>query len=74
MVSTQPELPVRCCTSQAPAIGADSDSAIAASASKYKITLQKPVKLLWRQTFVKYAATPSPVSCRSSVPPALERP
>ena len=35
MVSTQPELPVRCCTIQAPAISTDRDSAIAASASKY---------------------------------------
>ena len=37
MVSTQPELPVRCCTIQAPAIRSDSDSAIAASASRYKV-------------------------------------
>jgi hypothetical protein len=44
MVSTQPELPVRCCTSQAPAIRADSESAIAASASKYKTVMQSPAK------------------------------
>jgi hypothetical protein len=46
MVSTQPELPVRCCTSQAPAIKTDSESAIAASASKYKYwaVMQSPAK------------------------------
>jgi hypothetical protein len=37
IVSTQPELPVRCCTTQAPAIRIESDSAIAASATKYEI-------------------------------------
>jgi hypothetical protein len=36
MVSTQPELPVRCCTIHAPAISADSESAIAAIAQRYK--------------------------------------
>jgi hypothetical protein len=44
MVATQPELPVRCCTSQAPAIRNDSESAIAASASKYKTVMQSPAK------------------------------
>ena len=33
MVSTQPELPVRCCTAQAPAISTDRVSAMAANAS-----------------------------------------
>ena len=46
IVSTQPELPVRCCTSQAPAIRTDSDSAIAAKASRYKIIMQMPAKRL----------------------------
>ena len=41
MVSTQPELPVRCCTTQATAIRIDSDSAIAASAPRYTIVMQK---------------------------------
>src|SRR3984957_3318945 len=36
MVSTQPELPVLLCTSHAPAIRADSDSAIAAKPSRYQ--------------------------------------
>jgi len=36
IVSTQPELPVRCCTTQAPAIRIESDSAIAASATRYE--------------------------------------
>ena len=62
MVSTQPELPVRCCTIQAPAIRTDSDSAIAASASRYKQSCKKPVKRLRRQSFVKYAGSSSPVS------------
>ena len=34
IVSTQPELPVRCCTSQAPAISNESDTAMAASAQR----------------------------------------
>ena len=34
MVSTQPELPVRCCTSQAIVIRSESDSAIPAKASR----------------------------------------
>ncbi len=44
MVSTQPELPVRCCTSQAPAIRTDSATAIAARAPKYEMIMQWPVK------------------------------
>src|ERR1700736_6629532 len=40
MVSTQPELPVRCCTVQAMAIRIESDSAIAASASRCKTIVQ----------------------------------
>jgi hypothetical protein len=46
MVSTQPELPVRCCTSHAPAIRTDKDSAIAAKASRKKIIMQMTVKRL----------------------------
>jgi len=34
IVSTQPELPVRCCTTQAKVIRIDSDSAIATRASR----------------------------------------
>jgi hypothetical protein len=34
IVSTQPELPVRCCTTQATAIKAESDSAMAAMAPR----------------------------------------
>jgi hypothetical protein len=34
MVSTQPELPLRCCTAHAPAISTDSATAMAASASR----------------------------------------
>ena len=45
MVSTQPELPVRCCTSQAPAIRTDSETAIAASASRYKMVMQNPISV-----------------------------
>jgi len=41
MVSTQPELPVRCCTIQAPAIRTESAAAIAGSAVKYE-TIQNP--------------------------------
>src|SRR5471032_3395316 len=67
MVSTQPELPVRCCTIQATAIRIESDSAIASRASKYKTTMQKPVNRLKRQRFVKYALHLSPVSYRSSL-------
>ena len=44
MVSTQPELPVRCCTSQAPTVRTDSESAVAASASKYRTVMQSPAK------------------------------
>ena len=39
MVSTQPELPVRCCTTQAQAIKTQSDSAIASSAQRYTIVI-----------------------------------
>jgi hypothetical protein len=42
MVSTQPELPVRCCTRKAPAIRSDSETAMAASASRYKMVMQNP--------------------------------
>jgi hypothetical protein len=44
MVSTQPELPVRCCTSHAPAIRTDSATAIATTASRYERIMQMPVK------------------------------
>jgi len=37
IVSTQPELPVRCCTIHAPPMRIESESAIAASASRYKV-------------------------------------
>ena len=43
MVSTQPELPVRCCTTQAPAISAASATAIPASASRYTAVMKNPV-------------------------------
>src|SRR3982075_2709460 len=52
MVSTQPELPVRCCTIQAPAIRIENDTAIAASASRYRIVMQNPGG---QRTFPKYA-------------------
>ena len=42
IVSTQPELPVRCCTTQAPAIRTESDTAMAASASRYKTVMKNP--------------------------------
>src|ERR1700738_5019871 len=67
MVSTQPELPVRCCTIQAMAIGTKSDIKNPASASRYKTVMQKPVNRLRRQIFVKYALHLSPVSRRSSL-------
>jgi len=41
MVSTQPELPVRRCTTQAPAIRTESASAITASAARYE-TIRNP--------------------------------
>ena len=41
-VSTRPELPVRCCTTQAPAISTESDTAIAASVWKYKGAMKNP--------------------------------
>jgi hypothetical protein len=41
MVSTQPELPVRCCTIQAPAIMTESDAAMATNASRYKAVMKK---------------------------------
>jgi hypothetical protein len=44
MVSTQPELPVRRCTSQALAIRTDSASAIAARPPKYQMIMPLPVK------------------------------
>src|SRR5579871_665240 len=37
MVSTQPELPVCCCTTQAPIIKIESEAAMATSAPKYEI-------------------------------------
>src|ERR1700686_3316721 len=59
MVSTQPELPVRCCTIHAAAIRTDRDTAIAARASRYKAsgyqtTIRNPANSLTRQTFSKY--------------------
>jgi hypothetical protein len=42
MMSIQPEFPVCCRTSQPLAISTDSDTAIAASASRYKTVMQKP--------------------------------
>ena len=42
MVSTQPELPVLRCTVQAMAIRIESDSAIAARASRYKTVMGNP--------------------------------
>ena len=60
MVSTQPELPVRCCTIQAPAIRIDSDTAIAASASRYKIVMQKPVNRCGVKDLSKYASDSKP--------------
>jgi hypothetical protein len=55
IVSTQPELPVRCCTSHAPVIRIDNDTAIAASASRYKIVMKSPDKPLNACAFHKYA-------------------
>jgi putative hemolysin len=55
MVSTQPELPVRCCTAHASAISTESATAIQVSASRYKMVMQNPAKSLTRQTFMKYA-------------------
>ena len=42
IVSTQPELPVRCCTTQAKAIRTHSDNAIASSAQRYTMVIWKP--------------------------------
>ena len=42
MVSTQPELPLCCCTTQAKAIRIDSDSAIAMRDSRYKTVIRNP--------------------------------
>src|ERR1700730_3843069 len=69
MVSTQPELPMRCCTIQAMAIRTESDSAIPARASRYKTVMQKPVNRLRHQRFVKYAVHLNRVSRRSSLFP-----
>src|SRR5271154_7565092 len=55
MVSTQPELPVRCCTTHAPAIRIESATAIAANAFKYKNIMQMPVRRRRHQRFMKYA-------------------
>ncbi len=41
MVSTQPELPLRCCTIQAIAIRIDSDTAIPAKAARYPTVMQR---------------------------------
>jgi hypothetical protein len=43
MVSTQPELPLRCCTTQANAISSASETAIAAAALRYKAVISKAV-------------------------------
>src|SRR5260370_9842758 len=45
MVSTQPELPVRCCTRKAPEIRIDSETAMAPSASRYKMVMQNPASV-----------------------------
>jgi hypothetical protein len=66
-VSTQPELPVRCCTAHAPVIRIDRHSAMTASASRCKMTMQKPANRPKRQRFVKYALSLSPVSPGSSL-------
>jgi len=42
IVSTQPELPVRCCTTQAPAISTESDAAMATSALRYNAVMKNP--------------------------------
>ena len=42
IVSTQPELPVRCCTRKANAIRTHSDSAMASSAQRYTVVIWKP--------------------------------
>jgi len=42
MVSTHPELPVKCCTLQAMAIRIESASAIAARASRYNTVMRNP--------------------------------
>jgi hypothetical protein len=42
MVSTQPELPLRCCTSQASVIRIDIDTAMPANASKAKTVMRNP--------------------------------
>ena len=55
IVSTQPELPVRCCTSQAPAIRIDMDTAIKTSASRYRIVMESPDKRLKLGVSDKYA-------------------
>ena len=57
MVSTQPELPVRCCTIHAPAIRTDSDSAMATSASRYKLAMRNPANSFRHRGFMKYAVT-----------------
>jgi hypothetical protein len=44
MVSTQPELPVRCCTIQASAIRIDNDSAIPKRVSRYQTVMRNPAE------------------------------
>lgn len=48
MVSTQPELPVHCCTTQAPAIRIASETAMAASAPRYRTVMQNPKYRGWK--------------------------
>src|SRR5579871_2065881 len=68
MVSTQPELPVRCCTTQAPIIKIESEAAMATSAPKYEIACMTVQPLVLPKLCRKYAPDPQLVSRTSSRP------